>query len=51
MMLGAIAMLALGACATISDKREGSSPADKLRKAQTSSQVHGDLQVTVSRTR
>ena len=51
MVLIAIATLALGACVTTSDGPAGSSPADKLRKAQTSSQVHGDLQVTVSRTR
>lgn len=50
-MLSAIAMLALGACATTSERPNGSSPADKLRKADASSEVHGDLQITVSRTR
>ncbi len=51
MVLVAIATLALGACVTTSDTPGGSSPADKLRKADTSSELHGDLQVTVSRTR
>lgn len=51
MLLAATAMLALGACATTPDSPQGSSPTDKLRKADTSSEVHGDLQITVSRTR
>ena len=51
MLLFAIATLALGACATTTEGPEGSSPTDQLRKVGTSSEVHGDLQVTVSRTR
>jgi outer membrane biogenesis lipoprotein LolB len=50
MLLLAIAMLALGACATTSDRPEGSSPADKLSKADADPEVHGDLQITLSRT-
>ncbi len=49
--LSAIVVLALAGCATSPDAPEGSSPADKLRKAESSTNVDGELQVTVSRTR
>ena len=46
-----IVALALAGCATSPDAPEGSSPADKLRKSESSTNVDGELQVTVSRTR
>lgn len=49
-MLCAIALLALGACATTSDTPEGSSPADRLRKAERAYDLEGELEVTLSRT-
>ncbi len=43
--------LVVAGCATTNDAPEGSSPADKLRKAENSYDLEGELEVTVSRTR
>jgi hypothetical protein len=50
-MLLALVALAVVGCATSRDAPQGSSPADKLRKADDAHHVEGELQVTVSRTR
>ncbi len=50
-MLFAVLVLALAGCATTPESPEGSSPADKLRKADSSHDIDGELQVTVSRIR
>ncbi len=43
--------LAVAGCAATSDAPHASSPADKLRKAESGYDLDGELQVTVSRTR
>ena len=50
MLLFALCVLAMAGCATSHDPPQGASPADKLRKAESGTEVHGDLQVTISRT-
>ncbi len=50
-MLIVLAAFVVIGCATTDDGPQGSSPADKLRKADRDPEIDGELQVTVSRTR
>lgn len=50
-VLCSICALAVAGCATSNNAPEGSTPADKLRKAEADYDLHGELEVTVSRTR
>ena len=47
----ALLCVVLGSCATAPDASPGSSPADKLQRPAASHELHGDLEVTISRTR